>query len=245
MMKRDPVAIFGAGGLGLDIGIELIACADQVVFLDDCIGVKAKVDKIGSLLVGGSEKLEDPRFLRRHDLIIAVGDNTIRRKLAVIAESNGAKLAPFIYPDASVGNNIEIANGIMVLRGASVSNRVSIGKGAIVGSRVTIAHDCVIGEFANICDGAVLGGRVRIGPGAFIGLGAIIKSGVVIGDNAVVGCGANVIRDVPVGVTVVGNPARILDRKASNVQQPDHPDSPPAFPHNGGGIVIPIGSGTR
>ncbi|MCU0189324.1 hypothetical protein N8H42_29090, partial [Citrobacter freundii] len=48
--------------------------------------------------------------------------------------------------------------------------------------------------------------------------GAIIKQGtpdkpLVIGKGAIVGMGAVVTKSVPAGVTVVGNPARILESK--------------------------------
>lgn len=51
---------------------------------------------------------------------------------------------------------------------------------------------------------------VTIGREVWIGGGAILLPGVRVGDGAVVGAGSVVTRDVPEGVTVVGNPARKL-----------------------------------
>jgi len=45
---------------------------------------------------------------------------------------------------------------------------------------------------------------------AWLGGGAIVPSGVTIGTNAVVGAGSVVTRDVPPGVVVAGNPARVI-----------------------------------
>jgi acetyltransferase-like isoleucine patch superfamily enzyme len=58
---------------------------------------------------------------------------------------------------------------------------------------------------------------VHIGDHTYIGSGAIIRHGqpgqpIRIGAGAVVGMGAVVTRDVAAGTTVVGNPARPLER---------------------------------
>lgn len=240
--QRDPVAIFGAGGVGLDIGIDLLSCNDRVVFLDDNISVKDKVYGIGSLLVGGSEKLEDPRFLRRHDLIVAIGDNDKRRELSELARRNAANLSIFIHPDATVGMRVELDNGILILRGACVSNTVKIGKGTIVDMGAVVPHDTVLGEYVNIAPNVTLG-SCRIGDGTLVGLGAVVKTGVTVGRNVLVGMGAVVTHDVEDNVVVFGNPARVIKRKVANERQPD-PDSEAALPEAGRRIVVPIKSGS-
>lgn len=48
---------------------------------------------------------------------------------------------------------------------------------------------------------------------AWIGTGAIILSGITIGEGAVVGAGAVVTKDVPGGVIVAGNPARVIKHR--------------------------------
>jgi maltose O-acetyltransferase len=51
---------------------------------------------------------------------------------------------------------------------------------------------------------------VTIGDNVWLGGGAIVLPGVTIGADSVVGAGAVVTRDVPAGVVVVGNPARVV-----------------------------------
>ena len=46
--------------------------------------------------------------------------------------------------------------------------------------------------------------------GAWIGAGAIILAGVTVGKNAVVAAGSVVVKDVPPGAIVGGNPAKML-----------------------------------
>lgn len=55
-------------------------------------------------------------------------------------------------------------------------------------------------------------GNVRIGELAYIGAGAMIRQSLTIGAAAIVGMGVVVTKDVPESVTVVGNPARILEK---------------------------------
>lgn len=51
---------------------------------------------------------------------------------------------------------------------------------------------------------------VTLGDDVFVGARACILKGVRVGDGAVIGCAAVVTHDVPAGMVVVGNPARIV-----------------------------------
>jgi acetyltransferase-like isoleucine patch superfamily enzyme len=53
-------------------------------------------------------------------------------------------------------------------------------------------------------------GSVEIGDNCYIASGTTIKNGIKIGAGALVGLGSNVIRDVPAGSVVAGNPARVI-----------------------------------
>lgn len=88
-------------------------------------------------------------------------------------------------------------------------------------------HGITISQLSQIGDGTViyqgvtvgtkhpLGGTPKIGNSVFLGAGAIVIGEVTVGDNAVVAAGAVVVRDVPPGVTVAGNPARVVKQAAS------------------------------
>ena len=88
-----------------------------------------------------------------------------------------------------------------------------IGSGTKINNLVHIAHNVITGKHCLIAAGAKICGSVDIGNFAEIWTGANIKEHIKIGEGAVIGMGAVVIRDVPPHTTVVGNPARKLEKK--------------------------------
>ena len=62
-------------------------------------------------------------------------------------------------------------------------------------------------------------GRPTIGNHVSVYTGASIFGGIHIGDNVVIGAGTVVMKDVPSGCTVVGNPARIVKRDGLSVNE--------------------------
>jgi serine O-acetyltransferase len=103
---------------------------------------------------------------------------------------------------------------------------IEIHPGATIGRRVFIDHGMgvVIGETAEIGDdstlyhGVTLGGtswnqgkrHPTLGKGVVVGAGAKILGPIHVGDSAKIGSNAVVVRNVPLGATAVGIPARIV-----------------------------------
>lgn len=85
---------------------------------------------------------------------------------------------------------------------------VTIGEGTQIGPAVQIYAADHPRDAARRRAGLELGRSVRIGRHVWIGGAAVLLPGVTVGDEAVIGAGSVVTRDVPAGVTVVGNPAR-------------------------------------
>jgi serine O-acetyltransferase len=106
---------------------------------------------------------------------------------------------------------------------AMVSAQVAIGDPVIVEPGVYIAHgQVVIDGLAEIATGVVIfpfvtiglrAGNIRgpkVGQDVSIGTGAKLIGPITVGAGARVGANAVVVDDVPAGVTVVGNPARVV-----------------------------------
>ncbi|MCW3464672.1 acetyltransferase [Chitinophaga nivalis] len=141
------------------------------------------------------------------EVIIAIGSNAIRKKLA---EKAAARFGLAVHTRATVSPTATLDGGTVVMAGATINADAVIGRHCIINTNASVDHDCVLGDYVHISPHATLCGDVKIGEGTQIGAGAVVIPGITIGRWAVIGAGAVVIRDIPDQVTVVGNPARIL-----------------------------------
>ena len=145
-----------------------------------------------------------------HDaVIVAVGDNQIRRALTEQLVAAGERVATAVHPRASVAPSVSIGDGSMLCAGAIVSPNAVIGRGVILNTNASVDHDSVVEDFVHISPGATVGGRVHVGAEALIALGASVVSGVTIGARTLIGAGAVVVEPMPAGVVAFGVPARI------------------------------------
>ena len=134
-----------------------------------------------------------------------------RRFAAAEAQTAGFRFYPaLIDPTAVVASTARFGIGGYVNAQAIVAAACEVGPHVLINRGANIGHHCRMGEYVSVGPGAVISGFVHIGDGVLIGSGAVIKGKVRIGAGAILGAGAVVIEDVPPGVTVAGNPARLL-----------------------------------
>lgn len=139
-------------------------------------------------------------------------DREVRR--ALLAERLGAVgegcvIRPPFFCD--YGFNIRLGTGVFLNFDCVILDvvEVVIGARTQIGPAVQIYAADHPRDAKTRRDGLEFGRPVRIGKDVWIGGGSIILPGVSIGDGAVIGAGSVVTRDVPAGVTALGNPARV------------------------------------
>ncbi len=125
---------------------------------------------------------------------------------------NDCKIGTFveIKPTVIIGNRVKIEPFVFIPEG------VVIEDGVFIGPNVTFTNDrfpaavSETGDLKQPSDWIVE--KTVVKTRAAIGAGATIRCGVTIGEGAMVGAGSVVTKDVPPQTTVVGNPARILNK---------------------------------
>ena len=169
----------------------------------------------GNIIVGDGCFI-DSAFCFKHyfssaGIGLRVGNNVTFWRTSIAVDKTGY---------IEVGNDCYIANASLVS-----SVRISIGSRVMIAGGVTVVDSDFhpLGPAERIADSialspignrekrpAVVSREVTIGDDVWVGYNATVLKGVSIGAGAVVEPGSVVIRDVPPGVTVAGNPAHIV-----------------------------------
>lgn len=111
--------------------------------------------------------------------------------------------------------NVRIGCGCAINHGVFILGRDEI----LIGNNVTLSAKCMLLDTGldlehhsnyKIPNTSHVKSYIHIEDNVWIGAGAIILPGVTIHKNSIVGAGSVVTKDVPEGVVVAGNPAKII-----------------------------------
>lgn len=152
---------------------------------------------------------------------------------ATIGRGARIRAGSIVYAAVIIGDDFETGHNVVVREDNRIGahctlwNNSTIDYGCDIGDRVRIHCNVYIAQFTRIEDDVFLAPGVTIandphpictkcmqGPtirkGARIGVNVTLLPLITIGENALVGAGSVVTADVPAGVLVAGNPARIV-----------------------------------
>ena len=209
-------ALWGSAGHAKVLASLIALRGGRVVALFDNRDLPPAIDGV-PLFVGeaGFEAWADAQQTLADVIgLAAIGGHRGRDRLAIHATFRRRGLGPgtLVHPDASVCSTATLGSGTQVLAQAVVAARARLGEACIVNHRASVDHECVLGDGVHIAPGATLCGCVMVGDNVMVGAGAVVLPRLSLGADSVVGAGAVVTKDVAAGATVVGNPARVIDR---------------------------------
>lgn len=119
-----------------------------------------------------------------------------------------------VYPSASIWApwNVVLGDGSCLgPRSCAYSvAKIRLGARAIVSQGV---HLCSASHDFRLIDFPLIAGDIVIHDEAWVAADAFVGPGVVVGRRAVVGARAVVMRDVPDGAIVVGNPGQVVGHR--------------------------------
>lgn len=207
-----PIAIFGAGGFGLEVAmlIEQINAVrpqwDIIGFFDDGIEIGAQINDWQVL--GGLQELS--RWDKPLSVTFAIGIPKVKRKVIEEISNHRIEYPVLIHPSAILGSPkyLQIGEGCIICAGCIITTNIRIGRHVILNLACTVGHESTIGDYCSFMPTCNISGEVTIGEATFWGTGAKIIHRKKVGKNAVIGAGAVVIDDVPGDVTAVGVPAK-------------------------------------
>ena len=216
----EVYAIYGASGCGR----SLMPVARQqlqrqnidatIYFIDDSLAEEIQINGHTALSYTAFKGLK----AEKKSVLIAIANSQVREKLANKLQQDHMTLWSVQADNVVLMDEIEIASGAALSPFVTITSNIKVGKCFHANLYSYVEHDCVIGDYVTFAPGVKCNGNIHIEDHAYIGTGAVIKQGtpdkpLVIGKGAIVGMGAVVTKSVPPGVTVIGNPARILEKK--------------------------------
>ena len=204
--------VYGASGCGRGImpllRQQLATTGVELVFIDD--------DPVAEVANGHPIWTFD-RFANepasQRLAALAIANARVREVLDRRCTTAGIDVIGVYANNIVTMDDVEIGPGALLSPFVTLTSNIRIGRCFHGNLYSYVEHDCVIGDYVTFAPGVRCNGNVTIGSHAYIGSGAVIRQGISIGAGAIVGMGAVVTKDVPPGVTVVGNPARIMEKR--------------------------------
>jgi sugar O-acyltransferase (sialic acid O-acetyltransferase NeuD family) len=203
MTNLQKLIVIGAGPFGPEIVWAAentnarFPTFDILGYCDDDPAKKGR-NLYGYRVLGTPEEV-DQNWEIKPGFVCAIGKNLQRAKVVERVMKMGWQPLTIVDPSVVVAKTVRIGRGTYVGAGSVLSPQAQLGDHVIINHCCSIGHDSRLESF------------VQVSPGGRVSGGCVLGTGALMGSNAALGLR---VMDVPDGATVVGNPARIVIRRA-------------------------------
>jgi sugar O-acyltransferase (sialic acid O-acetyltransferase NeuD family) len=118
----------------------------------------------------------------------------------------------FVHPTAYIAKSARLGQGNIILANCAINCNAVLGNFNTMNTNAMIGHDTVLGNNNFIAAHTCIGSGLVIGNGNFTGLNCSIRNFVQMGDYNLIGMASNVVKNVTDHTTLVGNPAKPLNK---------------------------------
>ncbi|MFD0988648.1 NeuD/PglB/VioB family sugar acetyltransferase [Mariniflexile jejuense] len=211
--QKENIIVFGASGHA-KVVIDIIEKENKYTIVGLIDSFKPKNYTILNYKILGTEN-DLPILMKEFNFkagIIAIGDNWIRRQMydKIVSVIPEFEFITAIHPMASIGRNVKVGKGTVIMPGAIANIDCQIGDFCILNTKSSLDHDSVIHKFSSLAPDATVGGNVKIGAYSAICLGARVIQDITIGKHSVIGAAAMVNRDIGDYKMAYGVPAKVI-----------------------------------
>lgn len=215
-MQKNPgemqnIVIFGASGHG-SVVLDCIRKEGKYKVAGYIDSFQKRGRKHNGYPILGNE-YDLPYLIETYKLhggLVAIGDNWIRKMMVerIVNIVPHFNFISVIHPTTTIGMNVEIGRGSVVMPGVIINANSVIGNHCIINTNSSLDHDGFLCDFSSLAPRTCVGGNFILGTGSAICLGTNVIEGISIGKHTLVGAGSLVVGNFDSYVLAYGSPAK-------------------------------------